>query len=73
MFEIEIEITWRILQTGVSQACYVNVSICSDGSVNLIFGFARFNEINTLKLYLNSRLRRENSSSMEMTQVPSNS
>jgi hypothetical protein len=73
MFEIEIEITWRILQIGVSQDCYINVSICSDESVNLIFRFARFNEINMLKLYLNSRPRRGNSSSMEMTQVPSNS
>jgi hypothetical protein len=57
MFEIEVEITWRILQTGVSQACYVSVLICSDGSVNSIFRFGRINEINMLELYLNSRPR----------------
>jgi len=33
MFKIEVEITWRMLQTGISQACYVGVPICSDGSV----------------------------------------
>jgi hypothetical protein len=57
MFEIEVEITWRILQTGVSQACYVSVLICSNRSVNSIFRFERINEINMLELYLNSRPR----------------
>jgi hypothetical protein len=33
MFKIKVEITWRMLQTGISQACYVGVPICSDGSV----------------------------------------
>jgi len=73
MFEIEVEITWRMLQTRVSQACYVDILICSDGSVNSMFGFARINEINMLKLYLNSRSRRENSSSIELTWFLSNS
>jgi 3-dehydroquinate synthase class II len=54
MFKIEVEITWKMLQTGVSQACYVSVLICSDGSVNSIFRFGRINRINMLKLYLNS-------------------
>ena len=67
MFEIEVEITWRTLQTKVSQACYVGVSICSDGSVNSMLRFVRINGINMLDLYLNSRHRRENSSSMELT------
>jgi hypothetical protein len=56
-----------MLYTRVSQACYVSVSIYSDGSVNLIFEFARINEINMLKFYLNNIPRRENSSSMELT------
>jgi hypothetical protein len=73
MFEIEVEITWRMLQTRVSQACYVDILICSYGSVNSMFEFARINEINMLKLYLNSRSRRENSSSMELTWFISNS
>ena len=34
MFEIEVEITWRMLHTGIGQACYVSVPICSNGSVN---------------------------------------
>jgi len=62
-----------MLQTKVSQARYVGVPICSDGSVNSMFGFAKINEINMLKLYLNSRPRRGNSSSMELTRFPSNS
>jgi hypothetical protein len=56
-----------MLHTRVGQACYVSIPIYSDGSVNSIFGFARINEINMLKLYLNSIPRRENSSSMELT------
>jgi len=43
MFEIEVEITWRTMQTRVSQACYVGVSICSDGSVNSMLRFVRIN------------------------------
>jgi hypothetical protein len=62
-----------MLQTKVSQARYVGVPIYSDGSVNSMFGFARINEINMLKLYLNSRPRRGNSYSMELTRFPSNS
>jgi hypothetical protein len=72
MFEIEVEITWRTLQTGVSQACYVGVSIYSDGSVNSIFRFVRINRINMLELYLNSRQIRGISSSMELTRFSSN-
>ena len=57
MFEIKVEITWRMLQTGVSQACYFGVPICSNKSVNSMFGFAMINEINMLELYLNNRSR----------------
>jgi hypothetical protein len=37
ILEIEVEITLRMLQTGISQACYVGELICSDGSVSLMF------------------------------------
>jgi hypothetical protein len=57
MFEIKIEIIWRMLQTEVSQARYVDVSVYNDESVNSMFEFASINEINMLKLYLNSRPR----------------
>jgi uncharacterized protein (DUF2132 family) len=67
IFEIEVEITWRTLQTRASQACYVGVSISSDGSVNSTLRFVRMKEINMLDLYLNSRHRRGNSSSIELT------
>jgi len=73
IFEIVVEITWRMLQTRVNQACHVGIPIYSIGSVNLIFRFARINVINMLELYLNSRPRRENSFNMELTWVPSNS
>ena len=73
MFEIKVKITWRMLQTRVSQICYVCVPIYNDGSVNSMFGFARINEINMLKLYLNSRPRQGNSFHMELTWFPSNS
>jgi len=39
----------------------------------LIFGFARINEINMLELYLNSKPKRGNSSSIELTWVLNNS
>ena len=35
--------------------------------VNLIFEFVMIIEINMLKIYLNNKLRRENSFSMELT------
>jgi hypothetical protein len=73
IFEIVVEITWRMLQTRVNQACYVGIPIYSIGSVNSIFRFARINVINMLELYLNSRPRRGNSFNMELTWVPSNS
>jgi hypothetical protein len=73
VFETEVEITWRMLQIDVSQAHYVGVPICSNESVNSMFGFVRNNEINMLDLYLNSRLKRENSYSMELTWILSNS
>jgi hypothetical protein len=73
MFEIEVEITWRMLQIDVSQAHYVGVPICSNENVNSMFGFVRNNEINMLELYLNSRPKRENSYSMELTWILSNS
>jgi hypothetical protein len=41
--------------------------------VSLIFGFARINEINMLELYLNSKPKRGNSSSIELTWVLNNS
>ena len=39
MLYIKVEISWRMLQTRVSQAHYIDVSICSDGSVNSMSGF----------------------------------
>jgi hypothetical protein len=57
MFEIEVEITLRMLQTRISQARYINISVCSDESVNSMFEFARINMINMLELYLNNRPR----------------
>jgi hypothetical protein len=73
MFEIKVEITWRMLQIEVSQSRDVGVPICSDESVNLIIRFTRINEINMQELHLNNRPRRGNSSNMELTQVQSNS
>jgi hypothetical protein len=73
MFEIEVEITLKMLQTRISQALYINISVCSDESVNSMFEFARINMINMLELYLNNRPRQWNSSSMEFTRFPSNS
>jgi len=70
MFEIEVEIIWRILQIGVSQARYFGVPISSDRSLNSLF---RFTRINMLKLNLNSRPRREKSFSIELIWLPSNS
>ena len=55
MFEIQVEITWRMLQTRVSQACYVGVPIYSDGSVNSMFGFTKINGINMLELLSKKR------------------
>jgi hypothetical protein len=72
MFEIKVEITWRMLQTEVSQTCYVGVPI-HDENVDLKFGFMRINGINMLELYLNSRPRQRNSSSKELTRVLNNS
>ena len=69
----KVEITLRMFQIRVSQARYVGIPICSDRSVNSMFGFARINGINMLELYLNSRHRRESSSSMELTWFSNNS
>jgi hypothetical protein len=55
MFEIKVEITWRMLQTWANQARYIDVPIFSDESVNSMFGFVG---INMLELYLNIRSRR---------------
>lgn len=60
-------------ETRVSQACYFDVPIYSNKSVNSMFGFSRINEINMLELYLNSGLRRENSSSRKLARFPSSS
>jgi hypothetical protein len=57
MFEIEVEITLRMLQTRISQSRYFNISVCSDESVNSMFEFAMINMINMLELYLNNRPR----------------
>jgi hypothetical protein len=57
MFEIEVEITLKMLQTRISQARYINISVCSDESVNSMFEFVRINMINMLELYLNNRPR----------------
>jgi len=54
VFEIKVEITWRMLQTEINQVCYISVPICSDKSVNSMFGFARINKINKLERYLNN-------------------
>jgi len=40
--------------------------------VNLIFEFVIIIEINMLEIYLNNKLRRENSFSMELTWFPNN-
>jgi hypothetical protein len=72
MFEIEVEITSKMLQTGATQTHYVVVPICSDKSVNSMFGFARINKINMPELYLNSRHRRRNSFSIELTRFSIN-
>jgi hypothetical protein len=40
--------------------------------VNLIFEFVMIIEINMLEIYLNNKLRQENSFSMELTWFPSN-
>jgi len=67
IFEIEVEITWRILQTRVSQARYVGIPICSDMSVDSMFEFAMINKINMSELYLNSKPIRGNYFGMELT------
>jgi hypothetical protein len=72
MFEIEVEITWRMLQTRVSQTCYIGVPI-HDENVNSMFKFMRINEINMQEIYLHGRPRQRNSSSMELTRVLNNS
>jgi hypothetical protein len=51
MFEIEVKITWKMLQIRVSQARYVGISICSDVCVNSMYGFASINRINMLDIY----------------------
>jgi len=58
-----------MLQTKVSQARYVTILICSDGSVNSMFEFTRINEINMLELHLNNWTRQGDSSGMELTRV----
>jgi len=58
------------MQIEVSSTRYVGVPICSEKSVNSMFWFANINGMNILEIYLNSRLRRENSSSTEFTLVP---
>ena len=73
IFEIDVGITWMMLQTGVSQAHYIGVAICSDKGVNSMFEFLRINEVNMLGLYMNSRPRRGNSYIMELTWFSSNS
>ena len=48
IFEIEVEITWKMFQTVVSQARYVGVPVCSEKSVNSMFRFARVNNARAL-------------------------
>jgi hypothetical protein len=62
MFEIEVEITWRMMQIRVSSTHYIGVPISSDGSVISMFRFTSINGINMLEFYLNSRSRQENTS-----------
>jgi len=41
IFEIKVKITWRMMQNGFSVTRYVDVPICSDESVNSMFGFCQ--------------------------------
>uniref|UniRef100_A0A6N2L751 Uncharacterized protein n=1 Tax=Salix viminalis TaxID=40686 RepID=A0A6N2L751_SALVM len=59
MFELEIEITWMMLQGKVSDARYVSAPVCSDENVSSMFKSVRINEINMLELYLNRRRKQE--------------
>jgi len=58
------------MQANVNLTCYAGVLIYSDKTINSIFKFTNINR-NILDLYLNSRLKQENFSSMEFTRVPS--
>jgi hypothetical protein len=58
------------MQIEDSSTRYVSVPICNEKSVNLMSEFANINGMNILDIYLNSRLKRENSSSTEFTLVP---
>ena len=61
-----------MLQIGISQTRYIEVPIYSDEGVNSMFWFVKINEIDMLELYLSSRTRRKNSSSIELTWFSSN-
>jgi hypothetical protein len=50
MFEIKVEITWKIIRIGISPIYYIDVLICNNGSVNSIFEFTNINGMNILKL-----------------------
>lgn len=58
------------MQIENSSTRYVSVPICNEKSVNSMSEFANINGMNILDIYLNSRLRRENSSSTEFILVP---
>jgi hypothetical protein len=37
MFEVKVEITWKIIQIGISSIYYIDVLIYNNESVNSIF------------------------------------
>jgi len=50
MFEVKVEITWKIIRIGISLIYYIDVFICNNRSVNSIFEFTNINGMNILKL-----------------------
>ena len=45
MLEIEVNITWKMLQIRISQAIYISIPIYSDRNVKSMFEFASINGI----------------------------
>jgi hypothetical protein len=45
MLEIEVNITWKMLQIRISQAIYISIPIYSDRNVKSMFEFASINWI----------------------------
>jgi hypothetical protein len=59
------------MQIEVHLTCYIYVPIRSDENMISMFGLANDNGLYIVRLYLNNRPKRGNSSSMEFTQVSS--